>query len=107
MNRPSASAQIAVSDEQRSDTETRLFGRRLILARVAWVAVVTLLMALFLVMLPAYYAQLQTVCTGATCAILQPTPDSALAMQKFGLSVGTYATFTLVLTLASALICFA
>ena len=74
---------------------TRLRGRRLILARVAWIAAVTLIVALFLARFPAHYTLLQTVCTGATCGFAQPTPDSAQALQKLGLSVGTYATFTL------------
>jgi hypothetical protein len=87
--------------------DTRLRGRRLTPARVAWVVVVTLLVAPFLVMLPAYHALLQTVCTGVTCAVWQPTPDSALTLQKLGLSVSTYATFTLALTLATAFLCFA
>jgi hypothetical protein len=86
--------------------ETRLRGRRLILARVTWVAVVTLLVALFLATLPAYYRALQTVCTGATCGPGQATPDSAQALQKLGLSVGTYATFILTLTIALAFVCF-
>ena len=80
---------------------TRLSGFRLILARVVWITVVTLAVALALAMLPAYYTLLQTICTGATCAILQPTLDSAQGLQKFGISLGTYATITLVLTLIS------
>src|SRR6266702_1636816 len=96
-----------LSPSQHAEAGTRLFGSWLILARVLWVAAVTLIVVSFLAMLPAYYTLLQTVCTGATCAILQPTPDSALAMQKLGLSVDTYATFTLALTLASAFLCFA
>jgi hypothetical protein len=90
-----------------SAAHTRLFGSRLILARVTWVAVVTLIVALFLVMLPAYYTLLQTVCTGATCGPTQPTPDSAQGIQKLGLSLGAYATFTLALTVALALLCIA
>jgi hypothetical protein len=90
-----------------STATTRLSGSRLILARVLWVAVVTLIVALFLVMLPAYYALLQTVCTGATCAPTQPTPDSAQGIQKLGLSLGAYATFTLALTIALAFLCIA
>src|SRR2546430_11166545 len=89
-----------------SAATTRLSGSRLILVRVLWVAVVTLLVALYLAMLPAYYTQLQTVCTGATCAFWQPIPASAQAIQKLGLSVSAYATFTLALTLASAFLCF-
>ncbi len=90
-----------------STATTRLSGSRLILARVLWVAVVTLIVALFIVMLPAYYTLLQTVCTGATCAPTQPTPDSAQGIQKLGLSLGTYATFTLALTIALAFLCIA
>ncbi len=86
--------------------DTRLRGRRLFLARVTWVAVVTLLVALFLATLPAYYRALQTVCTGAMCGPGQATPDSAQALQKLGLSVGTYATFILTLTIALAFVCF-
>src|SRR5947208_8984076 len=85
---------------------TRLYGRRLILARVVWVTVVSLIVALFLARLPAYYTALQTVCTGAPCGNTQPTPDSALALQKLGLSVGAYAVFILALTIALALLCF-
>src|SRR5215471_9773192 len=88
--------------------DTRLRGRKLILARVTWVAVVSLIVVSFLAMLPAYYTALQTVCTGgmATCGGAQPTPDSAQALQKLGLSVGIYAAFILALTLALALLCF-
>ena len=95
------------SSDRTGAPDTRLHGRKLILARVAWLAVVSLIVALFLAMLPAYYTLLQTVCTGATCAIWQPTPGSALAMQKLGLSTGTYATIPLALTIATAFACFA
>jgi len=99
-------SQATRSSDRSGAPDTRLRGRRLILARVVWVAVVTLLVALFLATLPAYYTLLQTVCTGATCGSAQPTPDSAQALQKLGLSVGTYATFILALTLALALVSF-
>jgi hypothetical protein len=68
--------------------------------------VVTLIVALFLARLPAYYTALQTVCTATACAYTQLTPDSALALQKLGLSVGTYAIFYLALTIALAFVCF-
>ena len=90
-----------------SATNIRLSGSRLILARVTWIAVVTLLVALFLAMLPAYYTLLQTICIGATCAPTQPTPDSAQGIQKLGLSLSAYATFTLALTIALAFLCIA
>src|SRR5438876_6697247 len=93
------------SSDRSGAPDTRLHGRRLILARVAWVAVVSLIVALFLATLPAYYTLLQTACTGATCAAAQPTPASAQAMQKLGLSICTYAAFIRALTLALAFPC--
>jgi hypothetical protein len=98
--------QATRSSDRSGAPDTRLRGRRLILARVAWVAVVTLIVVPFLARLPAYYTALQTVCTGAACGPEQPTPASAQAIQKLGLSVGAYAAFTLALTLALAFLCF-
>jgi hypothetical protein len=102
-NTPTAPAE---SQKSYRVADTRLYGRRLVLARVAWVTVVTLIVALFLARLPAYYTALQTVCTGTLCSSAQPSPDSAQAMQKLGLSVGIYAAFTLALTIALAFLCF-
>src|SRR5437763_15405918 len=100
-------SQVTRSSDRSGAPNTHLHGRGLILARVAWVVAVTLIVALFLATLPAYYTLLQTVCTGALCGPVQPTPDSAQAMQKLGLSTGAYANFILVLTLALAFLCFA
>jgi hypothetical protein len=110
MSTPLNDALVASQATRRSDRsgapDTRLRGRRLILARVVWVAAVTLIVVPFLARLPAYYTLLQTVCTGAACGPGQPTFASAQAIQRLGLSVGTYAAFTLALTLASAFLCF-
>src|SRR6266700_5839434 len=111
MSIPINDALVPSQATRRSDRsgapDTRLRGRKLILARVVWIAVVTLLVALFLAMLPAYYSLLQTICIGATCGPTQPTPDTAQGIQKLGFSLGTYATFTLALTLAAVFICIA
>jgi signal transduction histidine kinase len=64
------------------------------------------IVALFLARLPAYYTALQTVCSGTICFAGKPTPDSALALERLGLSAGAYATFTLALTIALAFLCF-
>jgi hypothetical protein len=98
--------QATRSSDRSGAPDTRLRGRRLILARVVWVAVVSLIVALFLARLPAYYTALQTFCTGAMCDSALPIPDSAQTLQKLGLSVGAYAAFTLALTLALAFFCF-
>ena len=65
-----------------------------------------LTLASFIVLLPSYFSQLQTVCSNPTCALVQPTLDSVHAMQQLGLSGSLYATFTLMLTLVTALVCF-
>jgi hypothetical protein len=105
LNDTLVASQATRSSERSGAPDTRLRGRRLILARVVWVTVVSLIVALFLVRLPAYYTALQTVCTGAMCGV-QPTPDSAQVLQKLGLSVSIYAAFTLALTIALAFVCF-
>jgi hypothetical protein len=99
--------QATRSSDRSGAPGTRLYGRRLILARVAWVAMATLIVAAFFAMLPAYYTLLSTVCESAMCADWQPNPASALAIQNLGFSIGTFATFTVALTIVSAFICFA
>ena len=107
MNLPDTEGKSASGGVVSNEARTRLSGSSLILARVAWVVVVTLLVVLFLAMLPAYYTLLQTVCTGAPCGLAQPTPDSALTLQRLGFSLGAYATIPLALTSASACLCLA
>ncbi len=82
-------------------------GRQVVRVRVAWGVVAGLLVALYVLLLPAYWAQLDTVCGGARCALAQPSPASAVALYSLGLSVAGYARLTLAVTLTSSLICFA
>ena len=98
--------QATRSSDRSGAPDTRLRGRRLILARVVWLAAVSLIVLLFLAKLLANYTFLQTICTGATCGLGQASLDSVQAMHKLGLSVATYATFILALTLALAFLCF-
>src|SRR5438876_183954 len=93
---------VTRSSDRSGAPDTRLRGRRLILARAVWVAAVTLIVAPFLATLPAYYTLLQTICTGATCSLGQPTPGSALAIQNLAFSFGPYAPFPPPLPPASA-----
>src|ERR1700680_3176803 len=96
------------SRSSRSAEDTRLHGRRLVLARVVWVAVVVFTLSIFLLSLPAYFAQLQTVCVSDTCvyAYGQLTPGTAQALQHLGLSTGGYAVSILALAIASTLVFF-
>ena len=96
------------SRSSRGAEGTRLHGRRLVLARVVWVAVVVFTLSIFMLSLPAYFAQLQTVCVGVTCvyAYGQLTPGTAQALQNLGLSTGGYAVSILALAIASASVSF-
>ena len=96
------------SHNSRSTEGTRLQGRWLVLARVVWAAVVVFTLVIFLLSLPAYVAQLQTVCTGDACVYSygQLTPGTAQALHNLGLSIGTYAVSILALIIASTLVSF-
>jgi hypothetical protein len=87
---------------------TRLHGRWLALARTVWVAVVVFTLSIFMLSLPAYFAQLQTVCVGDTCVYSygQLTPGTAQALENLGLSTGGYAVSILALAIGSALVFF-
>jgi hypothetical protein len=106
MNLHRLATQTTGGIEPYRQTDTRLYGHWLLIARVAWVSLVILTLAIFVVLLPSYFAQLQTMCTATTCALVQPTSDTAQAMQRLGLPVSSYATFMLVLTIVTALVCF-
>jgi len=106
MNRPHAATPIRVNRDRSHEAATRLSGRWLLIGKGTWVSLVLLTLALFVVLLPSYLAQLQTVCSSPTCALVQPTSESVQAMQQLGLSISSYATFTLTLTLVTAVVCF-
>ena len=106
MNLHHPATHLPLSHERHHEADTRLYGRWLLIARGAWVSLVILTLAIFVVLLPSYFAQLHMVCSGPTCALVQPTSDAAQALHKLGLSVSSYATFTLMLTLITALVCF-
>jgi len=106
MNPLHATTPIPESHERHYEADTRLSGRWLLIGRGAWVSLVLLTLAIFVVLLPSYFAQLQTVCSSPTCALVQPTPDTVQAIQHLGLSISGYATFTFVLTLVTAGVCF-
>ena len=96
------------SHNSRSAEGTRLHGGWLVFSRIVWVAVVVFSLSIFIVSLPAYFAQLQTVCTGDACVYSygQLTPGSAQALHNLGLSIDTYAVSILALITASMLVSF-
>jgi hypothetical protein len=81
--------------ERSGAPETRLRGRRLIIARVCWIGIALFLLAMFAVSLPGLVMQLQTPCT-SSCADWQLSPDAVRTLEQAGLSLGDYVAFSLV-----------
>lgn len=90
---------------QASDAHFRVHNRWI--ARSLWIAVLGFTLAIFSAVLPAYMAQLQTPCAGAACQYQQLTPVQAEALGRLGLSLGGYATLTIVLLFAGLVLCWA
>jgi len=103
MQRPFLTTKTTTSSDRQSEAGTRLHGHRLVLARTAWVILVLLMLAIYAFLLPSYFELLQSICTGAACALVQPTPQTAQAIQQLGLSVTSYALISLVLTILTML----
>src|SRR5258707_11724097 len=87
MHAPSPLSETAMSPGSRSAEGTRLHGRRLVIARAVWVAAVVFTLSIFLLGLPAYFAQLHTFSTVVTgrYGYWQLTPCTAPAPQNLGL----------------------
>src|SRR5229473_2715025 len=89
-----------------NESETRLHGRWLLLARGLWITLVVLTLAIFFASLPVYLAQVQTPCAGMACALSQQlSPGQVGALKGMGLSLGDYAAYIVALTLASVVVC--
>ncbi len=98
-----AAATLTSSREGPSDVQ--LPGSFRLLARGGWLVLVILTLATFFASLPTYVMLLQTPCAGSACEWQQLTPAQAEMLQGMGLSLADYAVFTLVLALASVVMC--
>ena len=84
--------------EIHNGSETRLHGRWLLLARVAWVIVALLILGLNIGANPRYYAVLQTVCTApVNCFDDQLTVVDMQGLHALGISLAGYAILTIAL----------
>ena len=92
---PSAAERASAGSAQASTAaETHLRGRWLIIVRSAWLVLAAGLFADFLVGIPRYHAQLQTVCLIIDpdhCTLFQLVPANVPALHQLGLSVADYA----------------
>ena len=97
VNPPSVTMQTVTNSNLRSDENTLLHGRWLIIARIAWIACVVLTLVIFFASIPVYITQLETICSGAGCAYRQLSPEQAAALQAGGFSLASYAAYNVVL----------
>ena len=82
----------------RNRSETRLHGRWLLLARVAWVVVTLLILGLNIGAIPQYHAVLQTVCAApVNCFSDQLAITDVQGLRALGISLAVYATLTIAL----------
>jgi hypothetical protein len=98
--------QVRVSAEWHHEGETRLQGRLLRVAQAAWILVAVVSCMLFVVSLPPFYTQTQSVCTGSACNGVQVSPEQAHALAVHGISLTSYAWYSVFVTILSTLIWF-
>ncbi len=94
----SSNAQVAA--------DTHIHGRWLMFARVGWFVLVVPALAVFVASLPAYIAQLQSVCNGTACAAGQLTPQIVETLRNLGLSIDSYVAISIAFTVVAALVWF-
>ena len=95
-----------------SPPATRLRGRWLLLARMAWVAVAIATLAIVVFSVPSSIEHFRSVCTAASevCserAVHQPTPEGVRALREVGLSVRSYALLNVAIDKVFQLVWFA
>ncbi|MFQ5859134.1 MAG: hypothetical protein ACE5LU_26340, partial [Anaerolineae bacterium] len=86
-------AQPFDSTQDRPDTHTQLRGRRLLIARAAWFAIVILFLATFFAGMPPRFDEVRIPCAGEECAEFALAPQEANALEEVGLSLEFYAGF--------------
>ena len=100
LNLPPTSIETTVEAPPRSEVDTRLRGRWLVLARALWFVIAVLTLGLLIASMPSYFAVLHVVCKGSFAVCRnngQLTPGDVRAFQALGLSLDFYATYELVI----------
>jgi hypothetical protein len=92
------------SADTRSEHHTQLGGTWLILARTVCVALFGFCLTVFFAELPGSFTQLHVVCESSDCVLWQLTPTSVLALRQVGLTVESYAIFSIALSIFFVLV---
>jgi hypothetical protein len=106
MNMKHVPTQVSVNAERHDESETRLQGRLLRVAQLAWILVAVFAFILFVVSIPTFYTQTQSVCTVVYCNGVQVSPEQAHALAAHGISLTSYAWYSVFVTILSTLIWF-
>ena len=77
----------------RTESETRLYGRRLLIARAGWVVLTLLVLTLNAISIPRAVTLLQAVCQPGALCISGLNPAGVLQLQQLGLSPGFLAAY--------------
>lgn len=86
-------------------TGARLRGPLLAGARLAWLVIALFDLVIFVISIPAYYAQLQVVCTKTElCETGQLTKGNVAALHSLHLTISDYATYFLIINLVTSLV---
>src|SRR6266699_2470191 len=96
MNSSSTSTKVSLSQKRQSEFDTRLHGRWLILARLAWIVMVVLSLTISLVDIPLQFARLHIVCVGSDCG-QQLTASIVQDLHKLNLSIDFFAVCVVML----------
>jgi hypothetical protein len=107
MSRPNAPTLNMGSADTRSEPSASLSGYWLVLARGMCVVLFGFSLTVFFADLPGYFTQLHLVCRSSACTLWQLTPASLLALEQVGLTVQSYAIFSVALNMISICIWFA
>jgi len=104
MNMKHVPNQVSVNAERHEESEKRLHGRLLRVAQAAWILIAVLSCILFVISLPTFYTQTHSICTGGACNGVQVSPEQAHALAVHGISLTSYAWYSVLVTILSTLI---
>ncbi len=103
---PQPATRLAVPESPSAPPATALRGRRLLLARVAWVAVAVLTAGVFISGIPGEFARLRAPCTNAISCVWFPRLTTENA-RELGLSVDFFAAYFVAVEVAFMAVSFA
>jgi hypothetical protein len=91
--------------ERPTSPDASLRGRWLLLARTAWIAVAVLAVGLFAAGIPAEFTLLHIPCPTVTCSTGQLPPAGLRALEDLGLSLGSFAAYSVAMDVVFAAVC--